>query len=263
MKINPKVSVIVPCYNNEKHIEETLISVKKQTYPNVEIIVVNDGSTDNSIEIINKNSFDVKIINQENHGPSHARNRGSEISSGKYLLFVDGDDIIDPSYISKCVDILESNETVNIVYTKSNYFDAINKEWKLPEMKLPDFLISNCIPVTAMIRKLVFEEVGRFDENLRYIEDWELWIRIVKKYGGVHCIPEKLFFYRKSNNNKSLTDTYSLTNIESKSRLYIYNKHYEWYELNGLDMLTLFSSIKYKKKYYSIWYKKLFYCLKN
>lgn len=260
MKMKNAVSVVIPCFNNENTILETIDSVMNQTYSNIEIIVVNDGSTDKSLELLkNIPNNKIKVLTQENQGPSPTRNKGAKLAKGDYLLFVDGDDKIAPTYIEECVNILDEDPSINIVYTKARFFEALDSEWKLPEFELSSFLTNNCIYISAMIRRNVFFDVGCFDENLRYTEDWELWIHIIKKYGGVHRVKKTLFFYRKRNDNTSLTNTFSFTEEEEKSRLYIYNKHYDFFRVHGFDIITVVNSIKYKRKYYSTWYKKIFY----
>ncbi|MFV8345313.1 glycosyltransferase family 2 protein [Flavobacterium sp. ZB4P13] len=264
----PKISVIIPCFNNETTILETIESVNQQEYSSIEMVIVNDGSTDRSTQVIsdyikNNNAANITLINQVNSGPSKSRNNGADKAIGKYLLFLDADDIIAPSFINKCIEHLEKDQTLNIVYTEAEYFGAKNRAWILPEFKISNFLESNCIPISAVIRNEVFKEVGKFDENLNYTEDWELWIRIVKEFGGVHKIPESLFFYRKRFDKSSITDDKKNWNIRDQSTLYIYNKHYAYFSENNYDIETLLKSKdsngKYKKKYYNVWYRKLFY----
>lgn len=272
MNQNDKVSVIIPCYNNESTIIETLESVCLQDYNTIEIIIINDGSKDLSKEkvenyILSKKSLDITLYSQINLGPSQSRNIGASKSSGKYLLFLDADDKIEATYISQCVAVFNKNSTINIVYSDANYFGAQEGKWKLNDFKLPQFLLANCIPICAMIKKDVFNKVGTFDENLTFTEDWELWIRIVKDFGGVYKIPSSLFFYRKRDDNTSLSDNKDVNDNNDKSKLYIYNKHYDYYKKFNLDITSLFLANqeleKVKKKYYSIWYKKIFYSLKK
>ena len=269
------VSIIVPCYNNQDTIIETLESILQQTHQNIELIVVNDGSKDYSKNVIedfiSKNTNEkIIFINQENQGPSKARNNGAKIATGMYLVFIDADDLINPNYIAKCLVVYEKNNTLNIVYSEVELFDAEKGKWELDEFKLPHFLFYNCIPIFAMIKTSVFNELGGFDENLSFTEDWELWIRIVKDYGGVYKIPEILFYYRKRLNKSSLSDNMDINSNAEKSRAYIYYKHYEFYSNYKMDLISLYYCYdnlkhfqKYKGKYYSIWYKKLFYGLKK
>jgi glycosyltransferase involved in cell wall biosynthesis len=120
MNNSPKISVIVPCYNNDQTIIETIESITKQEYSPVEIIIVNDGSTDKSEDIVSSyikinNAVNIALINQDNSGPSKSRNNGAEKATGKYLLFLDADDLIAPSYIKKSIECLENNPMLNIV----------------------------------------------------------------------------------------------------------------------------------------------------
>lgn len=268
----PIISIITPCYNNSDTIIETLESIKNQVFKDFELIIINDGSSDNSAEIItnyiskNKN-LNIYLYSTANNGPSKSRNLGSSYAKGTYIMFLDADDKIESTYISKCISYLENNTSMNLVYSEAEFFEAKKGKWDLKEFEMPNFLIDNCIPIFCVIRINVFEKVGKFDENLNYTEDWELWIRIIKEFGGVYRIPEVLFYYRKRKSKNSLTDTENKDDISEKSRLYIYNKHYEFYKKNNLGLVTLITSVEnnnyYKQKYFNIWYKKLFYKFKN
>ncbi len=272
MNFCPTISVIIPCFNNEETIIETIESITKQEYSSYEIIIVNDGSTDKSADIVSNfikinNSNNITLINQINSGPSKSRNNGADKATGKYLLFLDADDLIAPSYIKKCIDYLEQNQNINIVYSNAAFIGARKGNWNLPEFKLPNYLVENCIFISAVIRKEVFDKVGKFDENLHFLEDWELWIKIIMEFGGVHRISETLFYYRKRFDKSSITDNENIELIKDSSRLYIYNKHYKYYSKNGYDIVTLTStkeqSERYKLKYYNVWYRKLFYKFKK
>jgi glycosyltransferase involved in cell wall biosynthesis len=259
------VSVIVPCYNNQNTVCETIESIKNQTHKFVQIIVINDGSTDSSLDLIQnykqKNpTLNMVIDSQKNQGPSSARNNGVKKAIGDYLVFLDADDLISTEYLEKCLLIFENDKKVNLVYSNASFFGTKTGEWKLPNFKISDFLIINCIPIFAMVSHKNFIEIGGFDVNLTFVEDHELWIRILEKFGEkVYKIPENLFFYRKDIEKKSLTDNHKKDNLSEKSMLYIYNKHYDYYKRNGLDIVNLMRNNKYKLKYYSVWYKKLFY----
>lgn len=261
------VSVIIPCYNNQNTIVETIQSVIKQTHKSIELIIVNDGSIDGSLQKISEfitNQANIKLINQANQGPSASRNNGAEFANGKYLVFLDADDLLHETYVEKCVAYFEKNPKTNIVYSNAEFFEAKTGKWKLPNFKIDKFLVINSIPIFATIRTEHFKDVKGFDTNLHFMEDMELWIRIIKKFGdGVYKIPETLFYYRKSNNKTSLTDNHTVNRISDKSLLYIYNKHYEFYREYNLDIFNILRNNKYKEKYYSIWYKKMFYIFKT
>lgn len=272
MNKNVTVSIVIPCYNNQDTIVETLDSIKNQDFTNFEIIIVNDGSKDTSeqiiIEYINTSSLKIDLINQENSGPSSARNNGAAKASGNYLLFIDADDKIAPTYISECLNVFKNKSNAIIVYSEIELFEAETGKWELLDFKLPDFLINNCIPICGMMETSKFKELGGFDLNISFTEDWELWIRFVEKYGeGVYKIPKSLFFYRKRHHQNSLTDTKGHNEYGEKCRLYIYNKHYDFYRKNNLSLENLLefrhNYFKIHKKYYNIWYKKLFASLKK
>lgn len=265
----PKVSIITPCYNNVTTIFETIESVNGQTYENIEMIIVNDGSTDQTEEkvkayIDSNKAGNITFITHPNQGPSRSRNSGARLATGKYLLFLDADDKIAPSFVASCVAVLEKNKDINIVYTDGEFFGAKTGRWNLPAFKLTSFLGQNCIPMTSMVHREVFNKVGGFDESLHFTEDWELWIKIIKEFGpGVHQINEPLFFYRKRHDKSSLTDNKNKNEIFEKSVLYIYNKHYGLYKEHRFDIISLLTSndLKYKRKYYNVWYRKFFYTI--
>jgi len=264
--MNEKISIIIPYYKGEDYIHETLKSVYDQTYQNFEVIIVNDGSERSALDLIEKNSDfkNLKIIHQENQGQSSARNNGVKSATGKYILFLDCDDLIDKKFLDKTHQILSKDNQTRICYTKGKFFEKTDKEWVLQPFNTFDFLIENCIPITALIYKEDFEKVGGFDTQLNYYEDWDFWISLVEIGAKVHKTDEFLFFYRIRNTTDSLTNT----SIDNSSRLSdnffeIYKKHYTFYKQNGLDFHSIMSLIrenkKYKAKYYDEWYRKLIY----
>src|SRR5688572_30177035 len=142
-----KVSVIIPCYNLGKFLNEAIESVLSQTLRDYEIIVVNDGSTDKeTIHIINelKNPL-IKVVQTSNQGLSAARNTGIFFSKGDYILPLDADDKIEPSYLEKAVKVLDENENIGIVYCEAMFFGEENGKWELPEYSLPQILLHNVI----------------------------------------------------------------------------------------------------------------------
>ena len=234
-----KVSVIIPCYNAVKYVEETLQSVSGQTFKNIEIIAVDDGSTDDTFSVINKyKDIDNRLttIKIQNGGSSKARMEGAKLAKGEYLLFLDSDDLIDPTYIEKCIFI--ARQGYDIVYTKARFFGRKPGELYLPEFNLLDFLCSNCIYVSALIRKSLFDLVGGFDTSILQMEDWECFINMIKNGGKVYRIPEMLFLYRKREDCSSKSD--SATNDEMENSFFaIYTKHYEFYRSNNLGLKDL------------------------
>ena len=205
----PKISVVVPFYNSSETIDETLCSVEAQTYPSVEIIVVNDGSNEyhsNKLKQILSNRPHVQLVEQSNKGPASARNLGARQASGVYFCFLDSDDVIKPQYLSGCTEVLKDSK-IKLVYTKAEFFGAREGDWSLPPYEgLKSILLGNRIPSVALQRSKDFFELGGFDESFRTHEDWDYWIRLLQNEGDVVCIQDVLFRYRKRSDGTSLID---------------------------------------------------------
>jgi len=227
------VSVIIPCYKSAATVGDTLDSVLAQTYANLEIIIVNDGSPDNLDEVLTpylSQHNDIKYIKQENKGLAGARNSGAKESTGKYFLFLDSDDKIAATYIQRCVAELEKSSDVKIVYSYVRTFGAKVGKWKFPEYTRRGLLSTNIIHASAMMRSSDFFEAGTYDEEFKIYEDWNLWLGIMKNGGTVVLIPEFLFYYRKHADKSSLTDQIHKNNELAKIYFArIYENHKEQY----------------------------------
>ncbi len=208
--IKPKVSIIIPAYNAIKYLPETVESVLKQSFTDFELLIINDGSSDNTVEWVSSISDSrVRLISQENKGLSGARNTGITSSKGEYISFLDADDIWEPTKIEKQVYKLDNDPTVGLVYTWVKYFYEDIESVRLgdPDAEgnvLKAILEANVVMCgsNAMVRRFCFEEVGKFDENLTSIEDWDMWIRIASKYSFA-VVKEALVYYRQHNSNMS------------------------------------------------------------
>jgi glycosyltransferase involved in cell wall biosynthesis len=204
----PLVSVIIPCYNDGKFLNECLSSVYNQTYKSLEIVIVNDGSTDDFTNNLLKNaSLPLsKILNIKHSGPATARNTGIKVANGKYILPLDADDKIHPTYIEKAVAILEEQEITGIVYCQAEYFGNLDGRWELPPYSLEVMLLDNVIFTTSLFRKTDWENVNGYDESLKHgMEDYDFWLSLIEIGNEVVQIPEVLFYYRikdKSRTNK-------------------------------------------------------------
>ena len=260
----PLISIIIPCYNNKNVIFDAINSALNQSYNNVEVIVVDDGSTDHSYEFILDNAKDfrnLQVVRQENQGPAAARNTGFNLSSGAYLVFLDADDILHRDYIESCHRAYENDPGLNIVYCDAELFENKTGPWKLKPFSENTILLYNSIPVFAMLRSSVFLQIGKYDTGLRCAEDWELWMRLLQQFEGVYKIPKVLYYYRKRNEQNSITDYDKIYNFRHDALLYIYNKHQQLYRNSSLDMTILLSAVVYKERYYNEWYRKLYYRL--
>jgi glycosyltransferase involved in cell wall biosynthesis len=228
---NSLVSIIIPCYNQAKYILECLDSVKAQTYSNWECIVIDDGSTDDTKILVQNYCLTenrIKYFFQQNSGVSTARNNAIKMSSGKYILPLDGDDKIGDCYIEKAVNLLENNEQLKVVYCKVDLFGNSSGKWNLPNYSFELLLNRNVFFCTALFRKTDFEKTNGYDPLMKVgLEDWDFWISLLSNGGEVFQINETLFFYRivKNSRNSSFDE-----NKEREIRQYVYLKHKSLYD---------------------------------
>ena len=196
----PLVSVIMPAYNIAGYIRESIESVLASNYPNFELIVVDDGSKDNTLAVAREYEqadARVKVLTKANGGQGIARNFGVEACSGKYLLFVDSDDLIGESYISKAVTELEADENVKVVTCRGEFFDGRTGAWHLKDYTPKTLAKRNVFTISSMLRRDDFVRIGGFDTTMHnYCEDWALWINILKDGGKVVTLPTVEFYYR-------------------------------------------------------------------
>ena len=192
------ISIIVPAYNYAHYLPETLTSIQQQSYPHWECIIVDDGSTDNTGDIVAKflkADKRFKYIFQENKGLPGARNTGIKDARGKYIQFLDADDMVEANKLAEHVSFLNEHPEVDIVYAEARYFteehpdklfydiNCENIPW-MPKVSgsgktiLAELLKTNFMPVNSpIVRREVFDNLGLFDETLKSHEDWELWLR--------------------------------------------------------------------------------------
>ena len=189
MNSEPKVSIIIPTYNQSQYLEEAVESVLNQTYKNIEIIIVDDGSTDNTPEVIK--SFDNKIIyiQQKNKGASGARNTGIKKANGQYIAFLDSDDLWLKNKLEKQIKFIQNNPEIGLLGTGCYQMIDINKmiyKKIFPaknEILQKDLIKYNpFIQSSVMIKKDVFNSIGLYDEKFKESEDYDLWLRIAQKY---------------------------------------------------------------------------------
>lgn len=203
--MNKKVSIIVPCYNQAQYLEEALQSVLCQTYDNWECIIVNDGSPDNTEEIIEKwckKDGRFKNIYQKNGGLSSARNLGISVAIGEVILPLDADDKIGLNYVSLAIEAFEKSSSLKVVYCKAEKFGEEIGEWRLPSFSLFNLSRNNLIFCSAFFKKEDWKSVGGYDISMKHgWEDWEFWIAILKNGGTVKRLEEVCFHYRIKKNS--------------------------------------------------------------
>jgi len=190
----PAVSVVIPTYNRAEMLAQALRSVRAQTFTDYEIVIVDDGSTDGTAEVVGSFTDErIKYLRQENRGSSAARNAGIDWAEGKYVAFLDSDDAWLPEKLEVQVAAFERHPTVGLVSCRSLTIDPSN-ECVLPlELLRPpgdeivadfhrEIIVSNRFMTPALVvKREIIERVGGFDESLRYAQDWDLWIRIARE----------------------------------------------------------------------------------
>ena len=206
----PKVTVVITTYNSITYLPETLESVLRQTFTDFEVLLVDDGSTDSTVqwasELVDSR---VKLITQENQGVCVARNTGIAHALGEYVAFLDSDDLWEPTKLEKQVRYFEDNPSLGLVHT---WLALIDEQGNLTGRVLTSnaegdvweqLVQKNTVACSStMVRRCCFEALGGFDSNLRVAEDWDMWIRMAERY-QFGLIQEPLVRYRQRINSKS------------------------------------------------------------
>jgi glycosyltransferase involved in cell wall biosynthesis len=264
------ISIIVPCFNQAHFLNESLQSVLDQSYTNWECVIVNDGSLDNTEEIsldwcIKDKRF--RYVKKENGGLSSARNAGIEISIGEYILPLDSDDIIHPSYLEKINSAFHHDPNLKLVGSRIQFFGTKNTEYVLPDYSFKKQLVRNCFVCCSSFKKVDWERIHGYDEQMKSFEDWEFWIRLLDDKSEVHKIPEMMFFYRKhkqgSLSNSFKTDVdyyYSLYEYVYKKNKLIYDNYFSTPIIAFNENLELAA---FSEKVKSSWLFKLYIILKK
>lgn len=200
----PIVTVVIPCYNHAHYLPEALNSVLAQTFTDWEAIIVDDGSTDNTLDVaIQFTDARIRYVYQENQGLSAARNTGIRQANGQYLAFLDADDEWEPEFLTQCLAVLQQNNSLGFVYSRTCFVNPEGE--KLPKLGgqalsgqqfRERILAGGFFPVhAAVVRRSVLDATGEFDTSLTSVEDWDLWLRISKMY-PVQGIEAPLARYR-------------------------------------------------------------------
>ncbi|TWI83673.1 glycosyltransferase involved in cell wall biosynthesis [Lacibacter cauensis] len=242
--INNKLSIIIPFFNMGKTVKETLSSVYNIEYDNFEVIVINDGSTEEeSVKELNKlqKAFGFRLINQSNYGLSFARNRGAEEASGEYIAFIDADDKIDPKFYRAAISVLQSKSNVYFVGSWVRYFENSNGIWPSFTPELPYLLYYNMVCGGGLVyKKIAYLEAGKNDEALEYgLEDWESVLSLVKSGRQGIVLPEPFYQYRirKGSMARRFTSEKILYSIK-----YITNKHSDVFSEYAQDLTLLLNA---------------------
>lgn len=258
----PKVSVIIPAYNAMSYLPETLESVFGQTFTDLEILIVNDGSLDDIVEWASQiGDSRVKFISQANQGVSAARNTGIIKAQGEYIAFLDADDLWQPTKLEKQVHCLEANPTVGLAYTWTNFIDEFGQStgvsifshaegnvWQ--EIVVRDMVSTGS---STMIRAECFDKVGLFDSDLCVGEDRDMWTRIAAYYPFA-VIKEPLTLYRRHPQNTTKSNEKIIPELSRviektfkdtpQNLLYLKNRSYGW-----MNIFAAWAAIEEEKDY--------------
>jgi len=210
----PSVSVVMPTYNCEDFVKEAIDSVLAQDLEDVELIVIDDGSTDSTRSIIESFGTSVRAVSQKNAGAAAARNHGIRLARGKYISFLDADDLWHPQKLSSQFAYLERHVDVGLVFSDwMEWMPATPGEWTVPEEFLAPYaesivdeslsgwlyadLLMDCVlhTITVLVRKSVVDEIGAMREDLVTGEDYDYWLRVSRSY-EIHKLMDVVALYR-------------------------------------------------------------------
>ena len=207
----PEISVIIPVYNGDKTIRETIESVLNQTFSDFELLIINDGSQDTTLEIVsNIPDPRIKVFSYPNAGLNASRNRGISLASGEYVSFIDADDIWTPDKLEAQLKALKAEPQAAVAYSWTDWIDEKGQFLRranhnsatgdvFAKLLLADFVGSGSNP---LIRKQAFAEVGNFDQSLVGGQDWDMWLRLAARYPFT-VVPSAQILYRQSPNSWS------------------------------------------------------------
>jgi glycosyltransferase involved in cell wall biosynthesis len=199
-----KISVIIPCYDQARYLPDAVQSIVRQTYTNWECIIINDGSSDNTAEVARQLIAQyperrIRFIDKPHSGVSDTRNMGVEVAAGDWILPLDSDDMFEPNFMQRAVEIIEREPTVDVVFANMQEFGASSGQWIPDEYSRAQVMLSDTMPYASLYRRDLWHKVGGYDRLLSVIrqpEDWSFWVSCSKHNVTVRRIHEKLFLYR-------------------------------------------------------------------
>ncbi len=252
-----KVSIIIPCFNKGKYLEEALQSALNQTYENIELVCVDDCSDDNSREIfkqyVRKYKRIIYIENDINKGVVYSRNMAIEAATGEYIFPLDADDIISNDCIECMVNVLEKNPDAGVVYCKMKTFGAKKEKVLCGKFTEEELLYDCVISASSMFRKKDFVKIGGYKECMFHgCEDWELWLNFYERGYKFEFIDKIMIHYRQI---KSHQRTSEQIQHDTAIKYELLKNHLELYK-NNKEFISKIFNLGIRKKY--IKYKLLF-----
>lgn len=208
----PKVTVIIPCYNRESYVGKTIESALNQSYPNIEVIAVDDCSTDSTYEVLKSFGGRIRVMRQtENRGQSAAINMALRLSDGEFVAILDSDDIWDQEKIAFQVDYIAKHPEVGLIYVNGYSMDEDGTiQYKLyrpghKEENRPELLLLDCyifLPSCSLVRRSAFDTAGIFDETMRSAQDHDMALRLAEVTRFAY-VDRPLWYYRKHGDTQS------------------------------------------------------------
>ena len=205
----PLVSVIVPVYNMQEFLAETLDSIVESSYTKLEILIIDDGSQDQSVQIAQsyaQRDARIRLLTQANGGACKARNHGIREAKGTYILPLDSDDLILPWFIEEAVKVLEKERDVKAVFSQGEFFGEKTGQWNVPDFNIHLLARKNMLCISALYRKEDWERIGGYCEEMQAREDWEFWMHMLKDGGRVVRFPQVGLKYRIRKGSKRISD---------------------------------------------------------
>lgn len=226
----PKISVITPSYNQAEFLEETILSVLNQNYPNLEYIIIDGGSTDRSVEIIKKyEKYITYWVSGKDEGQADAVNRGFKMAKGEIFVWLNSDDTYLPGALGKAVEFFNTHSYIGMIYGKTYFINErgnVIGNYPTEPFNYKGLARSNFLAQPSVFfRSEVYFAVGGLDSDLHYTMDYELWIRIAKTY-RVEYLPVFLSTYRLHKESKSVSGVHALR--ASKECLKTVMKYHGW-----------------------------------
>lgn len=248
MSDKPIISIIIPCFNYGRFILNTISNVEKCDSDLYELIIVNDGSTDlHTREILNSlEQRGYHVINQENKGVSAARNAGIKVANGKYILPLDADDEIYPSYLPLALNLLNKEPEIGVVYGRAEYFGTQQGEWQLPNQQfdVKRLLLFNYIYISGIYRKSIWTECGGYDTEMSEWEDWDFWLSVAErgwKFAQLDCL---VFRYRIHELSKMHVHRCN-EKVSDEAERYVMWKHHKLYRSQLIEMYDATSRLNH------------------
>jgi glycosyltransferase involved in cell wall biosynthesis len=243
------ISIIIPCYNVEKTLAETLESVINNDFEQFEAIKVNDGSTDNTQKIIEKWTLKDKrftTVYQPNAGLGAARNRGLQSASFDYVLPLDADNLLIPGFIEKALERHSKNNNLAVVYGQAELFGDKSGLWSPGNLEVFRMLNYNYIDACSLIKKKCLEKIGGYEENLPYQghEDWDVWLGFIENGFEFEFLKMPAFKYRVSGN--SMIAGFD-EDMKNENIYYIKDKHKKLYFDNYKNLYFAYVSLRNEK----------------